>query len=263
MQRLYLCGILLAAIALPAQAKVIAEAVTYQAGDTTLKGYLVYDDAIQGKRPGILVVHEWWGLNDYARMRARLLAELGYVALALDMYGEGKQASHPEDAQKFSSEIANNIKLGKQRFTAAMDFLKQQPLTDTHDIAAIGYCFGGAVVLQMAREGLDLDAVVSFHGSLGTSQPAKAGDVKARIMVAHGAEDPFVKPEQITGFIDEMNQAEAFYRFIVYSGAKHSFTNPGADDFGEKFDLPLEYNPQADRDSWQHMQTFLRDAFLR
>lgn len=263
MQRLYLCGILLAAIALPAQAKVIAEAVTYQAEDTPLKGYLVYDDAVQGKRPGILVVHEWWGLNDYARMRARLLAELGYTALALDMYGEGKQASHPEDARKFSSEIANNIELGKQRFTAAMDFLKQQPLTDTDDIAAIGYCFGGAVVLQMAREGLDLEAVVSFHGSLSTSQPAKAGDVKARIMVAHGAEDPFVKPEQITGFIDEMNQAEAFYRFIVYSGAKHSFTNPGADDFGEKFDLPLEYNPQADRDSWQHMQTFLRDAFLR
>lgn len=263
MQRLCLFGVLLAVLALPAQAKVIAESVTYQAGDTPLKGYLVYDDAIRGKRPGILVVHEWWGLNDYARMRARLLAEQGYVALALDMYGEGKQASHPEDAQKFSSEIANNVELGKLRFTAAMDFLKQQPLTDTTDIAAIGYCFGGAVVLQMAREGVDLDAVVSFHGSLGTRNPAEAGAVKAQIMVAHGAQDPFVKPEQITGFIDEMNQAEAFYRFIIYSGAKHSFTNPGADEFGEKFDLPLEYNPQADRDSWQHMQTFLRDAFLK
>lgn len=262
MQRLYLCGVLLAAIALPVQAKVVAEVVTYQAGDTSFKGYLAYDDAIQGKRPGVLVVHEWWGHNDYARMRARLLAELGYVALALDMYGDGKQAAHPEDAQKFSAEIANNIELGKQRFEAAMDLLKQQPLTDGSDIAAIGYCFGGAVVLQMAREGLELDAVVSFHGSLGTSEPAQAGDIKARIMVAHGAMDPFVKQEQVTGFLDEMNQAGAFYRFIIYSGAMHSFTNPGADEFGAKFNLPLKYNAQADRDSWRDMKIFLKDAFL-
>lgn len=262
MQRLCLLAALLAAMVMPVQAKVVAEVITYQAGDTELQGYLAYDDAIQGKRPGVLVVHEWWGHNDYARMRARLLAEMGYVALALDMYGEGKQAKHPEDAQKFSSEIANNIDLATRRFTAAMEVLKQQPLTDEQDIAAIGYCFGGAVVLQMAREGLDLDAVVSFHGSLGTEQPAQAGDIKARIMVAHGAEDPFVKQAQLLAFMEEMNKADAFYRLMVYSGAQHSFTNPGANEFGKKFDLPLEYNAQADRDSWEDMRHFLEHAFL-
>ncbi len=261
MHRLFLYGFLLFGLIAQTQAKVIGEEVSYQANGTTLKGYLAYDKAVKGKRPGVLVVHEWWGHNEYARKRADMLAELGYVALAVDMYGAGKQASHPEDAQKFSSEIANNMALGRQRFEAAMELLKKQPTTNGSDIAAIGYCFGGAVVLQMAREGLDLDAVVSFHGSLGTTQPAQPGVVKAKILVAHGGADPFIKPEQITGFFAEMNQAEADYRFIAYSGAQHSFTNPDADVFGVKFNLPLKYNKQADQESWQAMQAHLEKAF--
>jgi dienelactone hydrolase len=261
MQRHILSALLLAIVALPAHAAIVTKEMTYKAGDTPLKGYLSYDDSIKGKRPGVLVVHEWWGLNDYARMRARMLAKLGYVALALDMYGNGKQATHPEDAQKFASAIANNMDVGRARFKAAMNLLKQQPVTDANHIAAIGYCFGGGVVLQMARDGLDLDAVVSFHGELGTSEPAQPGKVKARIMVAHGGLDPFTKPEQITGFLDEMNKAGAYYRFIVYSGAKHSFTNPAADEYGAKFNLPLQYNAQADHDSWRDMQEFLNAAF--
>ncbi len=237
------------------------EEVTYKAGDTELKGYLAYDNSIKGKRPGVLVVHEWWGHNTYARKRAEMLAQLGYIALAVDMYGDGKQASHPQDAQKFSSEISNNMELGKQRFTAALELLKHQRQTQANDIAAIGYCFGGAVVLQMAREGLPLDAVASFHGSLGTSSPAQAGKVNAKIMVAHGGADPFIKPEQITGFIDEMNNASANYRLHIYSGASHSFTNPDADKFGEQFKLPLRYNKQADEESWSEMQHFLKNAF--
>lgn len=261
MRNLLLCGLLCLGFVAPAQAKVVGEEIDYQADGTTLKGYLAYDTATKDKRPGVLVVHEWWGHNDYARERARKLAKLGYVALAVDMYGDGKQAAHPEDAQKFSSAIANNMPLGQARFEAAMAVLKKHQATDKSDIAAIGYCFGGAVVLQMAREGLDLDAVVSFHGSLGTPKPAQADTVKAKVMVAHGAADPFVKPEQITGFMSEMNQAGVDYRFTAYGGAVHSFTNPDADKFGEKFNLPLKYNKQADADSWRDMQTFLQQAF--
>jgi len=261
MRHLLLCGLLCLGLATSAQAGVVGTEIDYESEGTTLKGYLAYNNSTKGKRPGVLVVHEWWGHNDYARERARMLAKLGYVALAVDMYGDGKQAAHPDDAQRFSSAIANNMPLGKARFEAAMAVLKAHKATDTSNIAAIGYCFGGAVVLQMAREGLDLNAVVSFHGSLGSAKPAQTGAIGTRIMVAHGGADKFSKPEDITGFIDEMNNANAFYRLTVYSGAEHSFTNPGADKFGEKFNLPLKYNQQADEDSWRDMQTFLQQAF--
>ena len=261
MRHVLLSVFLTLATATSALAKVVGEEVSYQSNGTTLKGFLAYNTAVKGKRPGVLVVHEWWGHNEYARKRARMLAELGYVALAVDMYGDGKQAAHPEDAGKFSSEIANNMPLGQQRFEAAMAVLKKHVATDASDIAAIGYCFGGAVVLQMARAGLDLDAVVSFHGSLGTAKPAQPETVKAKVMVAHGGADPFIKPEQITNFLSEMNQAGVDYRFTAYGGALHSFTNPDADMFGEKFNLPLKYNKQADEESWRDMQTFLQQAF--
>ncbi len=258
-------GILLLALALAmmnAQAAVIGENVEYHVeDDVMLKGYLAFDDAVKGKRPGVLVVHEWWGHNQYARDRANMLAELGYVALAVDMYGEGKQASHPEEAQQFSSEIAKNMPLGRARFQAAMARLQAHPQTDATRIAAIGYCFGGAVVLQMARDGLDLDAVVSFHGSLGTQQPARKGETKAKIFVAHGAADPFVKPEEIIAFMAEMNDAGADYTFTAYGGALHSFTNPEADKFGEKFKLPLKYSKRADFASWRDMQIVFNDVF--
>jgi dienelactone hydrolase len=252
---------LLLAVSVSAQAAVVGEEVSYQAGDTALKGYLARDTAMQGKRPGILVVHEWWGLNDYARERARQLAELGYVALAVDMYGDGRTADHPDDAGKFASAVSSNLPLMQARFEAARAFLNSQPDVNPEQNAALGYCFGGGVVLAMARSGADLDAVVSFHGSLAGGGAAVPGAVKARILVANGADDPFVTPEQIAAFKADMDAAGADYTFINYPGAKHSFTNPGADAFGEKFGLPLAYNAPADADSWAEMQALLRSVF--
>lgn len=245
------------------QAAVKGEEVEYKAGDTILKGYLAYDDAVKGKRPGVLVVHEWWGHNEYARKRARMLAELGYTALAVDMYGDGKQAAHPDDAGKFSSEVAKNLDLGMSRFMAGMRLLQGQKTVDKDKIAAIGYCFGGAVVLQMARAGVDLDAVVSFHGSLGTSLPAEPGKVKARVLVMNGADDPFVAAESIEAFKKEMSDAKVNYQFVSLAGAKHSFTNPEADGFGKKFNLPLEYNAAADKQSWEGMKQLFAEVFAK
>lgn len=255
------CVLILAPIA--ALAGVVGEAVEYRSGDTILKGYLAYDDNITGKRPGVLVVHEWWGHNEYARRRARMLAGLGYTALALDMYGDGKTAGHPDDAGKFAAAVRNNMPEAEARFRAALDLLRGHKSVDAGHIAAIGYCFGGGIVLEMARRGLDLDGVVSFHGSLGTAEPAKKGSVKARILVLNGADDPFATSEQISAFKSEMEQAGADFGFINYPGAMHAFTNPAADDFGKRFGMPLAYNAEADRQSWAEMQRFLKQLFPR
>jgi dienelactone hydrolase len=244
-----------------AGAKIQGRNVEYSARGTVLKGYLAYDDSREGKRPGVLVVHEWWGLNDYARKRADMLAGLGYTALAVDMYGNGKQAMHPEDAQKFSSEVMNNFDKAKARFLAAVDFLKKQPGVDPTRIAAIGYCFGGGVVLNMARQGVDLKGVVSFHGDLAAVKPARPGAVKAKILVLTGADDKFVPPDQVEAFKKEMRSAGADFQVISYPGAIHSFTNPEADALGKKFNLPLGYNADADRKSWEKMKDFLRGIF--
>ncbi len=254
-----LCSILVFNTAV--NASIIGKEVEYKQGDTVLKGYLAYDDAIDGKRPGILVVHEWWGHNEYARRRARMLAELGYTALAIDMYGEGKQASHPEDAGKFSRAVGGNLELAKARFMAAMEFVNKHSTVDNTRTAAIGYCFGGGIVLQMARLGVDLDGVVSFHGSLATKNPASKGQVKAAVLVLNGADDPFVKPEHVTGFEKEMKDAGVNYQLINYPGAKHSFTSPDADKYGKEFNLPLAYNPDADKKSWQSMKDFFKKIF--
>ena len=240
-----------------ADPKIIGTTVEYNAQGVVMKGYLAYDENINGKRPGVLVVHEWWGLNEYARKRARMLAELGYSALAVDMFGEGKQAMHPDDAGKFSSELMKNFDVAKARFVAAMDFLKQQPTADPTRIAAIGYCFGGGVVLNMARQGVDLKGVVSFHGSLTAVKPVQPGSVRAKILVLHGADDRFIPPEQIEAFKQEMNAAGADFRFISYPGALHSFTNPGATELGKKFNMPIAYHAQADKKSWNEMKGFL------
>ena len=248
-------------LAAESYAEIITREVSYQQGDTVMKGLVAYDDAIETRRPGVLVVHEWWGHNDYARKRARMLAELGYTALAVDMYGDGKTADHPDDAGKFSSAVGGNPSLAKARFEAALDTLKQQPSVAPDKIAAIGYCFGGGIVLGMARMGTEIDGVVSYHGSLATQSPAKKGDVKTRILVFNGADDPFVKAEQIDAFKQEMDAAGADYRFVNYPGAVHSFTNPGADSVGKKFGLPLAYNEEADRDSWEQTQAFFKEIF--
>lgn len=244
-----------------AEPKIDGKIVEYSAQGVVMKGYLAYDENIKGKRPGVLVVHEWWGLNDYARKRARMLAELGYTALALDMYGDGKVVMHPDDAAKFSSELIKYFDVAKARFMAAMDFLKQQATVDPTRIAAIGYCFGGGVVLNMARQGADLKGVASFHGGLSAIKPAQPGSVKAKILVLNGAADKFTTPEQIEAFKQEMKAAGADFQFISYPGAVHSFTNPDADEYGKKFNLPLVYNANADKKSWDELKKFLNTIF--
>jgi dienelactone hydrolase len=244
-----------------AHAAVQGKEVSYSANGTTLKGYIAYDDAVKGKRPGILVIHEWWGHNEYARRRARMFAEQGYTALALDMYGDGKQAHHPDDAQKFSSEVAKNAVLAKARFDAAYSLLSKEETVDADKIAAVGYCFGGSVALNMARIGEPLKAVVSFHGGLGTDHPAEAGKIKARIASFTGEDDPMIPATQVAAFRQEMDKAGVSYKVVTYPGAKHAFTNPDADKYGQKFKLPLAYNAAADKASWEEGLAFLAETF--
>lgn len=256
-----LCLALTAIASSNAWAKVTGKEVEYRAGGTLLKGYLAYDPALKGKRPAILVVHEWWGHNEYARNRARMLAEQGYVALAVDMFGDGKTAQHPDDAGKFAGEVMKNRAVGEARFNAALDFVKQQPMADPAKIAAIGYCFGGGVVLHMARQGADLRGVASFHGSLATDAPAQKGAVKARILVFSGDADKIVPPEQVTAFGEEMTKAGADFRIVRYPGAMHSFTVVEADALAKKFNLPLAYDKKADKDSWAQALKFFKEIF--
>ncbi len=244
-----------------AQADVQTREIPYQSADgTQLLAYYAYDDAAQGKRPGVLVVHEWWGLNDYTKRRARDLAALGYTALAIDMYGEGRNTRHPADAQAFMQAAAKNAQAGKARFLAGLELLKQQPQTDAARLAAIGYCFGGKVVLDMARQGVPLAGVVSFHGNLSPAVPATPGSVKARILVEHGEADSMVGPEQVNAFKAEMDAAGADYRFVSLPGAKHAFSNPGADAYQAQ-GLDLAYQKEADERSWADMQAFFKELF--
>jgi len=245
----------------PVLAAVQGKEITYRAGETSMKGYLATDPTIAGKRPGILVVHEWWGHNAYARKRADMLAELGYTALAVDMYGDGKTADHPKDAGAFASEVKKNLPEARARFEAALALLKQQPSVAGDKIAAIGYCFGGGIVLEMAREGVDLDAVASFHGSLASDHRAEPGVIKARILVANGAADKFIKPEDIAGLTEELARSGVAFDFLNLPGAVHSFTNPDSDMLGKKFSLPLGYNQAADKKSWKAMKAMFAEVF--
>jgi dienelactone hydrolase len=226
-----------------------------------MKSYLTYDENIKDKRPGVLVVPEWWGLNDYARRRAQMLAELGYTALAVDMYGGGKVATLPDEAGRLSSQVMSDFDSGKVRFIAALEFLKQQPNVDPTRIAAIGYCFGGSVVLSMAGQDVDLKGVASFHGSLAGVKPPQPGMVKAKILVLNGDADKFNTPQQIEAFKQEMNSAGANFQFISYPGALHSFTNPEATELGKKLNMPIAYNADADRKSWEELKSFLKTIF--
>ena len=244
-----------------AQAAIQTREVPYTAADgTRLVGYHAWDDAISGPRPGVIVVHEWWGLNDYAKRRARDLAALGYSALAVDMYGDGRNTQHPDDAKAFMNAALADPAIPKARFQAGLDLLKAQPQTDPARLAAIGYCFGGKVVLDMARQGLPLAAVVSFHGALVTATPATPGSVKAKVLVEHGAADSFITPEQIAAFKAEMDQAGADYRFVELPGAKHGFSNPDADAH-KGHGLDLGYQKEADERSWADMQALFKDVF--
>ncbi len=242
-------------------AEVVTENIKYRDGNTVMHGMIAYDKSSDTARPGILVVHEWWGQNEYPRERARQLAALGYVALAVDMYGDGKTADHPEKAGEFASAVGGNMPLSKARFEAALAALREQPGVIDDKIAAIGYCFGGGVVLNMARMGTDISGVVSYHGSLATNIPAAAGAVTTKVLVFNGADDPLVAPEHVEAFKAEMEKAGADYELINYPGVTHSFTNPGADEKGKKFGLPLAYDANADKDSWTRTQAFFDSIF--
>jgi dienelactone hydrolase len=253
-------GFLLAVLmATGVQAAIRTERIEYRHGDALLVGFLAYDDSMTGRRPGVLVVHEWWGLNDYAKARAEQLARLGYVAFALDMYGKGVATTDPKVAGQLSGVFRNDRTLGRARAAAGLAVLKERPEVDPTRIAAIGYCFGGTVVLEMARGGTDLRGVVSFHGGLSTPNPADARHIKGKVLVLHGADDPFESPAEIAAFQDEMRQAHVDWQMNYYSGAMHSFTNPESGSFGIK---GVGYNAEADRRSWLAMRNFF-DEILK
>jgi dienelactone hydrolase len=245
-------------IATSARPEIRGEPVTFRASQIESRSFLAYDDGLKSRRPGVLVVPEFWGLNDYARTRAKMLAGLGYVALAADIYGDGQVTTDPKQAGAWASalEAGDRAEL-RRRIAAALARLKSDPRVDPRRTAAIGYCFGGTTVLELARSGADLRSVVSFHGHLATAAPAQPGAVKTRILVCAGADDPFVPLDQIEAFEHEMEAAAVHWEVNVYSGAKHSFTNPGADQFR----VPgLAYNREADLSSWAAMQVFFNET---
>jgi dienelactone hydrolase len=236
------------------------EAVTYKDDTATLNGYIAYNENQQGIRPIVLVVPEWWGLNDYPRMRAKKLAELGYIAMAVDMYGNGKTAADPTQAQSMAMPFYTNPKMAKGRLDAALAKVKTYAQADSSQTAAIGYCFGGSVVLNAAKLGADLDGVVSFHGNL-EGVPANKKLLKAKVLVCHGAADSFVPQSQVDAFKKSMDSIGADYTFKAYPNATHAFTNPAATATGKKFKMPIEYNAAADTASWNDMKAFFARIF--
>lgn len=243
-------------------AAIQSKEINYTATDgSQLVGYYVYDDAIKAKRPGILVVHEWWGLNNYARSRATQLAKLGYAALAIDMYGEGKHTEKAGEAMEMMHGVFNDASTSMIRAKAGLELLKAQPQVDINKIGAIGYCFGGKIVLDMARAGLPLNGVASFHGVLATATPAKTGEVKAKMLVLHGAADTMVPPADVAAFKAEMKAAKVPYQFVVYPNAKHGFSSPDADRLGKENKIDVGYNAKADHQSWAEMRQFFNGIF--
>ncbi len=251
-------GIVLGLLGTPAFAVMHHDAVSYKDGDVELTGYIYWEDAFSGKRPGILVVHEWWGLNDYAKLRAEMLAEMGYVAFAADMYGGGKITRHADDAKGWMQQITANVDAWQRRALLGLEQLKAHPKVDTERLAAIGYCFGGATVMQLAYAGAELDGVVSFHGSLPPAAEGQAEQIKGRILIAHGDADGFVPAERIQAFKQALSDADVDWEMDIYSGARHGFTNPYADGYGM---AGIAYHEAADRRSWMRMLRFFEEIF--
>jgi dienelactone hydrolase len=238
------------------------ENVTYTSDGVVMKGYVAWDQNQKGKRPAVLVVHEWWGLNDYAKMRTRKLAELGYIAMAVDIFGNGKIAANPQEAQDLTKPFYQNPGLAKSRLDAAEKKIKEYGETDPSNVAAIGYCFGGGVVLNSARLGSDLKGVVSFHGGLAGT-PADKKLLKARILVCHGGDDKFISQKDIDTFKHQLDSIGADYSFKIYPNATHAFTNPDATKIGKEFNMPIEYNAEADNNSWNDMKVFFKSLFTK
>lgn len=236
------------------------EAVSYSADSVTMNGFVAYDESSDKKRPVVLIVHEWWGLNDYTRNRAKQLAELGYLAIAVDMYGNGTQGDSPEAAGQLAMPFYKDPGMAKRRFDAALEKIKAHPMADTNNIAAIGYCFGGTQVLNMARMGDKLNGVVSFHGNLA-GVPVSKELLKAQILVCHGEADQFVPAEEVATFKRQMDSIGAIYTFKSYPNSTHAFTNPEATEKGKKFGIPIAYNASADSASWNDMKVFFTQIF--
>lgn len=244
----------------PTEIKVRGVEVTYATDSTNLKGYMAYNENSTAKRPAVLIIHEWWGHNDYVRERADMLAELGYTAFAVDMYGDGKQAAHPQDAGKFAGAVMSNMPEAEARFNAALELLRSHESVNADQTAAMGYCFGGSVALTMANSGADLDAVAAFHS--GVSLPVMPNDqLKARVLVCNGGADGFISPESITAFKSAMDSINAKYEYISYPGVKHSFTSKEADANAEKFGMDIAYDAYADQQSWASLQVLFNEVF--
>ena len=241
----------------PARAGVKSEVVEYRQGDVVLEGYLAYDDSFKGKRPGVVVAHEWFGQTSYERKRAEQLARLGYVAFAIDMYGKGVRAKDGKEAAALAGKYMGDRKLMRARAAAGLDVLRSRPEVDPTRLAAIGYCFGGTTVLELARSGADLAAVVSFHGGLSTPTPDDARNIKAKVLALHGADDPLVPMQQVVAFQEEMRKGKVDWEFISYGGAVHRFSNPAA---GNDPSTGLAYNERADRRSWEAMKVFFAET---
>jgi dienelactone hydrolase len=255
--------IALTAVALIAgvsQAGVVTKVVDYEYDGTKLKGFLAYDDAVKEKRPGVLVIHEWWGLNEYAKDRCKQLAGLGYVAFAPDMYGDGKVTDHPEDAGKMTAAVRGNVKVWRGRAEAGLKQLTSQPTVDAGKVAAIGYCFGGSTALQLAYAGADLKAVVAFHAGLPAPTEAEAKAIKAQILVCNGDADTFISADSIKAFRAALDDAKVKYEFVGYKGAVHGFTVPDADKANVK---GMKYDKTADEESWKKMRALFKETLGR
>ena len=238
----------------------VGDEVVYKSDTTDMKGYIAYDKALSNKRPGILVVHEWWGHDEFAREKADELARMGYVAMAVDMYGSGKQAQHPKEAMKFSSSVMKNFDTAKQRFMAAMQTLKLNEMVNPDQISAIGFCFGGSVALSMANAGVKLDGVAVFHSGIGL--PVMPNDkLEAKILVQNGADDVMITDEQVETFKSQLDSLNADYEYIAYKGVKHSYTNKAADSIAKKYDLPLAYDEETAEVSWLKMENFFDEIY--
>jgi dienelactone hydrolase len=238
------------------------ETVSYTVNGVVYKGFIAYDENIKGKRPAILVVPEWWGVNDYTKMRARKLAELGYIAMVSDVFGGGKVAANPTEAQQLTGPMYKDPALAKSLLDGAANKLKEYPQTDQDNLAAIGYCFGGFVALNYAKLGADLKGVVSFHGGMGGT-PVDKKLLKAKILVCQGGSDKFVSQKDVDKFKHQLDSIGTDNTVKVYANATHAFTNPEATATGKKFNMPIEYNPQADKDSWNDMKMFFGKIFTK
>ena len=249
--------LLTAACAISLQAKIVTQDVEYQQGDTTLQGYLAYDNALTGPRPGVLIVHQWLGLTDYEKGRAKQLAELGYVAFCADIYGKGVRPKDTSEAGAQAGKYTTDRTLLRARVNAGLDQLKKNELVDPKRVAAIGYCFGGTTVLELARSGAELNGVVSFHGGLDSPTPADGANIKCKVLALAGADDPFQNPDELTAFEKEMRDHKVDWSITFYGGAVHAFTqpNPGFVNAGAK------YNEKADKRSWQAMKDFFAEIF--